>query len=58
MLPPHEEKIKMAELIAKAEFMDKRQTLEQQAQQLRIAAEVAKSKTPNLLKIRDNSMER
>ena len=54
----HEEIIKMAELIAKAEFMDKRQTLEQQAQRLRIAAEIAKPKTPNPLKIRGNSMER
>ena len=43
----HEEIIMMAELIAKAEFMDKRQTLEQQAQRLRIAAEIAKLKTPN-----------
>ena len=39
-----EEKIKIAELIAEAEFMEKRQTLEQQAQRLKIASEVAKSK--------------
>ena len=34
----------MAELIAEAEFMQKRQTLEQQTQRFRIATEVAKSK--------------
>ena len=39
-----EEKIKMAELIAEEEFMEKRQTLEHQAQRLKIASEAAKSK--------------
>ena len=34
----------MAELIGQTEFMDKRQTLEQQAQRLKIASEVAKLK--------------
>ena len=34
----------MAELIAEAEFMEKKQTLEQQAQRLKNATKVAKSK--------------
>ena len=38
------EKNKIAELIAEAKFIEKRQTLEQQAQRLKIATEVAKSK--------------
>ena len=50
-----EEKIKMAELIAEAEFMEKRQTLEQQAQRLKIASEAAKSKA--LVKILENTRE-
>ena len=39
-----QEKMKIAGLIVEAEFMEKRQTLEQQAQRLKIATEVAKSK--------------
>ena len=50
-----EEKIKMAELIAEAEFMEKRQTLEQQAQRLKIATEVAKSKAR--VKLLENTRE-
>ena len=50
-----EEKIKMAEFIAEAEFMEKRQTLEQQAQRLKIATEVAKSKAR--VKLLENTRE-
>ena len=50
-----EEKIKIAELIAEAEFMDKRQTLELQAQRLKIASEVAKSKAR--MKLLENTRE-
>ena len=50
-----EEKIKIAELIAEAEFMEKRQTLEQQAQRLEIASEVAKSKA--CMKLLENTRE-
>ena len=39
-----EEIIKIAELITEAEFIEKRQTLEQQAQRSKIATEVDKSK--------------
>ena len=45
----------MAELIAEAQFMEKRQTLEQQAQRLKIASEAAKSKA--LVKILENTRE-
>ena len=45
----------MAELIAEAEFMDKRQTLEQQAQRLKIASEVAKLKAR--VKLIENTRE-
>ena len=41
-----EEKIKMAELIGEAEFIEKRQTMEQQAERLKIASEAEKSKAP------------
>ena len=49
------EKIKITELIAEAEFMEKRQTLEQQAQRLKIASEVAKSKAR--MKLLENTRE-
>ena len=45
----------MAELIAEAEFMGKRQTLEQQTQRLKIATEVAKSKAG--VKLLENTRE-
>ena len=45
----------MAELIGQAEFMDKRQTLEQQAQRLKIASEVAKLKAR--VKLLENTRE-
>ena len=45
----------MAELIAEAEFMGKRQTLEQQTQRLKIATEVAKSKAR--VKLLENTRE-
>ena len=50
-----EEKIKIVELIAEAEFMEKRQTLEQQIQRLKIASEVAKSKAH--MKLLENTRE-
>ena len=50
-----EEKIKIAELIAEAEFMEKRQTMEQQAQRMKIASEVAKSKA--CVKLLENTRE-
>ena len=36
----------MAELIGEAEFIEKRQTMEQQAERLKIASEAEKSKAP------------
>ena len=39
-----EERIKLAKLITEAEFLEKRQTLKQYAQRLKIDTEVAKSK--------------
>ena len=45
----------MAELIAEAEFMGKRQTLEQQAQRLKIATEVSKWKAR--VKLLENTRE-
>ena len=54
-----EGKSKMAELIAKVEFMEKRQNLEQQARRLKIATEVTSRRHVwNSLKIRRKSMER
>ena len=50
-----EEKIKIAELIAEVQFMEKRQTLEQPAQRLKIASEVAKSKAR--MKLLENTRE-
>ena len=50
-----EEKINITELIAEAEFMEKKQTLEQQAQRLKIASEVAKSKAR--VKLLENTRE-
>ena len=50
-----EEKIKIAELIAEAEFMEKRQTMEQQTQRMKIASEVAKSKA--CVKLLENTRE-
>ena len=43
-------KIKIAELIAETEFMEKKQTLEQQAQRFKIATEMAKLETHDKLK--------
>ena len=42
-------------MIAEAEFMEKRQTLEQQAQRLKIASEVAKLKAR--MKLLENTRE-
>ena len=50
-----EEKIKMAGLIAEAEFMEKTDTLEQKAERLKIASEAAKSKA--LVKILENTRQ-
>ena len=50
-----EEKIKTAELIAEAEFMEKRQTLEQQEQRLKIASDVAQLKAQ--VKLLENTRE-
>ena len=48
-------KIKMAELIPKVEFMEKRKTLEQQTQRLEISTEVSKSKAR--VKLLENTRE-
>ena len=48
-------KIKMAELIANVEFMEKRKTLEQQVQRLEITREVSKSKAR--VKLLENTRE-
>ena len=48
-------KIKIAELIAETEFMEKKQTLEQQAQRFKIATEVAKLETH--VKLEGNTRE-
>ena len=45
----------MVELIAEAEFMEKRQTLEQQPQRLKITSQATKSKAP--VKILENTRE-